>query len=344
MIFGNPDISLYNGKLPKGCELCRLGSKLVVFITGECGENCFYCPVSNERFGKPNIYANELKVNDLMEYIVEAHRMRALGAGITGGDPIIAIDKVVKLIRMLKDEFGEEFHIHLYTTGQYVTNDTLYELVNVGLDEIRFHPVKDEYLKAVEKALKYNIDVGFEIPAIPGKEDWIRRLIEWGRNRNVKFINLNELELTERNYFNLKSRGFSVSHGLAGVKGSFETAYKIIKENEECKLTIHYCSSVYKDIVETRTRFIRTAKFEAKPFEDVTPEGTIVKSIVYLRDKGLKVPELEDYGYKLHEGIYYVWSKIVDELKEKYKDLINEIEIVEEYPDRRIEVKREGIT
>lgn len=296
--------------------------------------------MSNERFGKNIMYANELKVSDFFEYIYEAHRMRALGAGITGGDPIVAIDRVVKVIRMLKDEFGREFHIHLYTTGQYVNNDALQELTRAGLDEIRFHPLKREYLKAVEKALKFNIDVGFEVPSIPGKEDWIRELIEWGKSRGIKFINLNELELTERNYLNLKSRGFNVSHGLAGVKGSFETAYKVLKEYENCEITVHYCSSVYKDIVETRTRFLRTAKFEARPFEEVTSEGTIVKAIVKVKGN---IEELEEYGSKVNDDTYYVWPGIIDTIKQKYGTLINAIEIVEEYPDRRLEVKRETI-
>ncbi|MEM1629453.1 MAG: radical SAM protein, partial [Saccharolobus sp.] len=129
-LIGNPEIGLYNGKLPRGCELCRLGAKLVLFISGECDDNCFYCPVSEERFGKDRIFANETEINDLVEVIYEAYRMKALGAGITGGDPILKIDRVVEIIRALKDEFGSDFHIHLYTTGRYVNDDVMRELVN----------------------------------------------------------------------------------------------------------------------------------------------------------------------------------------------------------------------
>lgn len=325
-IYGNPEISLYNGQLPKGCELCRLGSKLVVFITGLCDDNCYYCPVSEERFGKGVMYANEMKVNKLVDYIYEAYRMRALGAGITGGDPILEIGKVTKLIKMFKEEFGDNFHVHLYTTGRYVTHDILKALEKAGLDEIRFHPIKDEYLRAIEKALNYSFNVGIEIPSIPNNEDNIIKLVEWAKNKGVKFINLNELEMNLRNFSQLKPRGFIISHGLTGVKGSMETAKRIIEKFENIGITIHYCSAVYKDIVETRTRFLRISKYSRKAYEEMTNEGTIVRALVKSKI------ELSEFGEK--ESEYYSISPlIIDEILRKYNEYIDEVLLIEEHPD-----------
>ncbi|MEM0293319.1 MAG: radical SAM protein [Saccharolobus sp.] len=332
-LIGNPEIGLYNGKLPRGCELCRLGSKLVLFISGECDDNCFYCPVSEERFGKDRIFANETEINDLVEVIYEAYRMKALGAGITGGDPILKIDRVVEIIRVLKDEFGSDFHIHLYTTGRYVNDDVMRELVNAGLDEIRFHPIKEEYLKAVKIATKYDIDIGLEIPSIPGSEEKIMRLIKWAEENKLKFINLNELELNSRNYLNLNSKGFYVSHGLTGVKGSFETAYNVLKQYENnTQVTVHYCSSIYKDIVETRTRFFRIIKYSSKPYEEQTEEGTIVRAIVKTNEP---IKDLEEFGEITKANEYSILPSIVDQILAKYRDNIREVYIVEEHPDSR---------
>ncbi|MEM0174207.1 MAG: radical SAM protein [Sulfolobaceae archaeon] len=338
-ILGNKEIGLYNGILPKGCELCRLGSKLVVFITGECDDNCFYCPVSSERFGKDVIFANEAKINNLIEFIYEAYRMNALGAGITGGDPILRLDRVTNLIKLLKEEFGEGFHIHLYTTGRYVTHEVLRALERVGLDEIRFHPIKEEYLVAVEKALNYSFDVGIEIPAIPGDEEKIIKLIEWAKSKKVKFVNLNELEINERNIQNMIIRGFKVAHGLTGAKGSAETAEKIIKRFSEDKIIVHYCSSIYKDLVETRTRFLRTARYSTKPYEEISGEGTIIRAFVKTN------VDLSDYGESRREGNgYYVSVKHINDIIEKYREKIDEIVLIEEHPDaRRLRITEELI-
>lgn len=322
MLKGNPDIGLYNRYLPKGCELCRLGGKLVVYITGECGDSCYYCPVSNERFGKDIMYANETLVSSIFDYVYEAYRMGALGAGITGGDPILEINRVTDLIRILKDEFGKEFHVHLYTSGRYVTLDVLRELEKVGLDEIRFHPVKEDYLSAVEKALRFNFDVGLEIPSIPGEEGYIEKLIRWAKEKGVKFININELELTERNYQQLNAKGFRITHGVAGVKGSFDTALSVLKKYEDSQVALHYCSSVYKDVVETRTRFLRIIKYSAKPYEEYTGEGTLVRALVRSNR------DLSDYGEK--DGDF--WSISPSHIRLIDAD---EVWVVEEHPDSR---------
>ncbi|PVU78153.1 radical SAM protein [Sulfolobus islandicus] len=332
-IIGNPEIGLYTGKLPKGCELCRLGGKLVLFITGECDDNCYYCPVSDDRFGKNRIFANETEVKDAMDVIYEAYRMKALGAGITGGDPILEIGRVIEIIDKLKNEFGSDFHIHLYTTGRYVNDDVMKELVSAGLDEIRFHPVKELYLNAVKIALKYDIDVGLELPAIPNEGYKIVRLVKWAEENNVKFVNLNELELNARNYLNLNSKGLHAKHGITGVEGSFDTALDVLKKFEEDKkITVHYCSSVYKDLVETRTRFFRIIKYNSKPYEEYTNEATIVRVIVKTNHK---IPSLENFGEFNGSNEYSVSPSIIKDLLNEYTDLIDEIYIVEEHPDSR---------
>lgn len=296
---------------------------MVVFISGECGDSCFYCPVSEGRFGKDRAYANEFPVKDLMDYVYESYRMKAVGAGITGGDPLLHLDRVVELIGILKSEFGRSYHVHLYTTGRYATSDALRELERSGLDEIRFHPVKESYLEAVERALRTSMDVGLEVPAIPGKEEWLRGLVQWAKNKGVKFVNINELEITERNAGNLAPLGFNISHGLAGAKGSFETSLRVLQEFSEAEISLHYCSSVYKDVVETRTRFLRTVRTSAKPYEEYTGEGTVVRALVRTKE------DLLDYGEK-REEVYSVSPSIVEELMKK--GLADEVWLVEELP------------
>ena len=113
------------GKPPTGCIQCSAGGKLVLFVTGTCETNCFYCPLTKER-RKDVIYANEQLVESIQEAIAEAKMISALGVGITGGEPTSILDRTLFYIRSFKDEFGKDFHTHLYTSHSLSLNE-LYE-------------------------------------------------------------------------------------------------------------------------------------------------------------------------------------------------------------------------
>jgi len=68
-------------KLCRGCRLCMKGAKMVLFVTGACARDCFYCPLSDERKGKDDVYANERRVLSDADVIGEARRMERPGHG-----------------------------------------------------------------------------------------------------------------------------------------------------------------------------------------------------------------------------------------------------------------------
>jgi hypothetical protein len=257
--------SLFNNmeKLPVGCQYCIKGEKLVLFITGMCGENCFYCPVSEKRKENDVIYANERKINSIEEAIDEAHLCGSKGVGITGGNPLIKIERTCEYLDALKKEFGHGFHAHLYTTPTHLDEDKLKMLKEAGLDEIRLHPTKffnryskkdfdgssdefknymDDFLSKLKLCMDYIKDVGVEIPSIPNYEEEIIYLAEELNKIGVKFLNINELEYSETNYDILKQKGFIEKNDFASeILGSEETAQKVInyfkkmENNEEEK-------------------------------------------------------------------------------------------------------------
>lgn len=338
------------GQPSKGCQLCSLGSKLVLFITGDCDSNCFYCPISKEK-RKDLIYANEQLITTIQEAIHEAKMISALGVGITGGEPTISISRVLSYISELKNEFGNNFHCHLYTSHA-VSVENLNQLHNVGLDEIRFHPpllnLTEDIKISIKNAKKLNWNVGVEIPVIPDEEQKIIDIIDYSIENNLDFINLNELEITEANFSMLEKLDYTLKNSVsAAVLGSEILAYNLLKKYKKSKITIHYCSSRFKDKIQLRNRFIRRAKNYAKPYDEITNDGLIVRARISVSDnnqlENIQRALITDYKVrkeyieinKESKHLFLHWrdaQKYGKDLSNQFQNKIKSIQIIHQYP------------
>jgi hypothetical protein len=285
--------SIYTSPLSPACKMCEKGSKMVVLVTGLCSAKCYYCPLSIKKLGKDRIFANEWELkdeDDTEKLIKESELIKATGAGITGGDPLNVWKRTKKYIFILKENFGSNFHIHMYTSG-LKNSDYISELVSVGLDEIRFHPEPKYWgnmencpiKSSIKNSVISDIDVAIEIPVIPKMDEKITSLIKWADGIGIKWINLNELEYSETNAKILNYKGFNVKDEISSaVKGSEESAYNVINTISELDLKtgIHYCSSSFKDASQLRNRMLRRARSIVKNFEVITDEGTILKGMI----------------------------------------------------------------
>jgi hypothetical protein len=273
------DVYAYHGGLPLGCMYCVQGVKIVIFITGLCGDKCFYCPVSSQRLYKDVMYVDEEPLETIDDVIEEAYNIGAEGASITGGDPLLRLKRTIKVIKALKEVFGEDFHIHLYTSGRFLTVDVLVELERTGLDELRIHPTTQELWSRVELAVKHSrsLDVGVEVPVFPDKVEELWKMMLWLDRIGVKFINLNEAEVSEHNVEQIMSRNYSMAKGRPVIKGSEEAAIELVKRatRHGLKMKVHYCPARFKDYVQMRLRLIRKAMRLAKYYENVTRDGML---------------------------------------------------------------------
>lgn len=255
---------------------------MVLFVTGRCGWGCYYCPVSLEKKGRDVVYANEGLVHTDEEIIAEAESMDATGTGITGGDPLIDMDRTVHYIRLLKDRFGPDHHIHLYTAT--IDKDKAKALEEAGLDEIRFHPRDDQWAHMEDSGLdeivrSTRMKVGIEVPALPRREDDLIALIEYARSIDIDFINLNQLEFSESNWDMMDAYGYEVQDDISSaVAGSEETAMKAMKRARG--VNVHFCSSSFKDGIQLRRRLIRRAMHISEAYQQVTEDGTLVRGFV----------------------------------------------------------------
>jgi len=341
----------FHGKIPKGCEQCAQGAKMVLFINGICLSNCYYCPLSKKRKGQWRTWANERPVNSEEDVLDEARKMDAMGTGITGGDPIMFADDTVKYATLLKKTFGDGHHIHLYTPGMLIDRKNLGYLENV-LDEIRFHPKENDWDK-IELALSFDMDVGAEIPVIPGEKDKILKFCKYLDGVGAQFINLNELEYSDTNIDALRQRGFEFSSDSNAVLGSEELALEIVMETADLDLSVHYCSSRFKDGVQLRERLKRRASNTKKKYQDIDDDGLLVTGQIDARtlpalDRVLRAikDNFED-DPEMYEAkgttLLTSWSA-VEELKDIINDKEMEFSIIKEYPTHnRILVDKEII-
>jgi pyruvate formate-lyase activating enzyme-like uncharacterized protein len=356
--------SAYIAPLSPACRMCAKGAKMVVLVTGLCSTKCFYCPLSFKKGGTDRIFADEWELDneqDTEKLVREAEYIDATGAGITGGDPLVVWQRVKTYIALLKKTFGESFHIHLYTSA-LKNAEHLPDLVAAGLDEIRFHPLPLTWAhmdaspikKTIQHMIGSAVDVAIEIPVLPKKEKEIFSLLSWADQQDLQWVNLNELEFSERNCNDFLSRGYLVKNAIsAAVQGSQETAGKILKlsQKEHLQIGVHYCSVSFKDGVQLKNRIIRRAKHIATPYDVITKEGTLIKGAIYpskislpsllsLLQKTYKVPSHLlhlDSEKKRIELAAWMLEKIAPKLtKQGYHCFI-----VEEYPTAdRLEVER----
>ncbi|MCS7139125.1 MAG: radical SAM protein [Nitrososphaerota archaeon] len=277
-------LSYYVGELPKGCSLCMNGMKVTYFATGLCTRSCFYCPLSRERRGKDVTYADEVPVRDIEDVINEARLVNAKGIGVTGGDPLLRVKRVVETIKVLRDEFSNKLHVHLYTTTQpHVNYTTLKKLVEARVDELRFHPnlEQDDPLNPVKLAVEMGFNTGIEIPSLPGYEDRIVKILDRARRLDVAFVVINELEMTEYNAVMLQIKGYRLKAGSpSAVEGSWEVAMSLLRVVEDMGLSGHFCPAYIKDSAQFRNRLKRKAKNLVMPHETITPDPLLVKGMI----------------------------------------------------------------
>lgn len=271
------------GRLAEGCRLCVKGEKLVLFVTGVCGNGCPYCPVSDQKNLKDVIYANEWNVHNDKELLEEARLMDAKGAGITGGDPLAVIARTEKFIKLLKKVHGKSFHIHLYTPLLQVTEKTLERLYRAGLDEIRFHPRLNDPKDwpRLLLARKYPWSIGVEVPALPQYEAQTKELLNYVKGK-VDFVNLNEFEYADNAVFEKAGVHYEPKHPSSyAVKGSAATAKRLLTYAQSLGIAAHFCTAKSKDAVQLARRIKRRARNAAKAFDAVDKEGLLTRGAIY---------------------------------------------------------------
>ena len=283
---------------------------MVLFVTGRCHRTCWYCPLSRERKGRDVVFANERNVTSPSAIIEVAESMSALGTGITGGEPLLELDRVVAYASLLKEHFGPDHQIHLYTG--LAPDETVLRRLQGLVDEIRLHPpyeswpriLDTDFARSAVLARRMGFLIGIEVPALPGIDDLAAAL------PLLDFLNINELEWGETCAAAMRERGLELEDGLHNaVLGARGWAAAL-----SAHPNVRFCSSAFKDSVQLRERLKRIAANTARPFEEVTDDGTVVYGVLEPADAvdGF-LEDLDEDDYMVCEGrIEMAWWVLAD--------------------------------
>lgn len=272
--------------ITEGCRYCVAGKKLVLFITGKCPRNCFYCSLSNKRKNNDIIFANERRCYTVKDAVNEAKESNAEGAGITGGDPLLFLERTIKYAKALKNKFGKRFHIHIYLPTKLVTREKLKRLSSC-VDEIRFHPaflaekskrMKEDVQKDMEKIKLANLffkkeNIGCEFPVLPEKKK--KEIFEFIRiaQKYLGFVNLNELEISDTN-FDYVIKHYSLNKDTYTIAGSKQAGLWILKQcvKANLKVKVHVCTAETKNQHQYKNRL---KLHEIMPYGYMTDDGSV---------------------------------------------------------------------
>ena len=324
--------------IANGCKYCVRGEKLVLFISGICKRNCWYCSLSKKRKDKDLIFANERECKNFKNILKEVEESGATSAGITGGDPLIFLNRTLKFVSGLKKEFGKRFHIHIYLPTKFVTKDKLRRLSKY-VDEVRFHPEflinensidKDIEKISLAKLFWSRENIGLELPLIPNKKKDILNFILSVKDI-VGFVNLNEFELSDTN-FDIITKKYKLKEGGYVVGGSLESGKWILNELQKKKvnLKVHICTAELKNLHQFANRLRRHKIF---PYGKRTEDGTVI----YLFVEGKK--KIKNSFYDSLKNRTILSGETARKLFGKEK-----IKRVEEFPTfDRIEIEEEEI-
>jgi len=183
-----------------------------------------------------------------VEHLAFIKTFQIRGVGFSGGEPLLALDRLLAHIKAIRQEFGNSVYLWIYTNGDRVNRGSLEMLQKAGLDEVRFDISARKYdLAPVHLAKEYIATVTVEIPAIPEDFDLVKGLLGKMETAGVNFLNLHQLTATEYNYKAFRRRNYHLLH-QPNIP-VFETeicALRLLlfaRENQ-ISLPINYCSSI----------------------------------------------------------------------------------------------------
>ncbi len=273
--FGCSDTKVDSRRLSPGCQRCAAGAWSCLFINGRCNAACFYCPTSQDETDGP--LSNGIPFDTPEDYAEYVALFGFTGVSISGGEPLLTLDRTLAYIDAVRRRCGDAVHIWLYTNGTLLTRETASALHDAGLGEIRFDIGATRYdLTKLRLAVGIIPTVTVEIPAVPEEEELLREKLMEMAAAGVQHLNLHQMRLTPYNLRHLASRAYTFIHGeKVTVLESELTALRLVRFAIEygVDLPVNYCSFPYKRRFQHAAARRRGIQYIQKADDNVTDVG-----------------------------------------------------------------------
>ncbi len=344
---------LYSESLSPGCRCCGEGFWSCLFINRICSADCLFCPQDRGITEEALPYSDGQIFESADAYLEYFKKMGYRGAGFTGGEPFLVLDRLCEYIDIIRQNTDSDTWIWAYTNGKQVTPESLERLKTSGLNELRFNIVATDYsLDSVKIAKDYIDVVTVEIPAIPEDEEKLKSTLHLMEKARVDFLNLHQLYSTEYNYNKMSPnyRYMVTNDNLNQCVDSELTGLRILKYVLEMgvDLSVNFCNQSYKSLFQSSGCAVRRAHQIIQSWEGITEKGYI--RCIRAETKQEELVRLFDssrtkqghYFYDRKSGDLYVHSDLLHLLKEASADVVVEYWLAEASEDSG-RIKRSSI-
>ena len=268
------------GPLSPGCQFCSKETQIFHYINSACTRTCFFCPQDRSKNKYSSPHTDGIPFESDADFIYFLKNFAIQSIGFTGGEALLEKDKLISRMKMARHECGENLHFRLYTNGDLLDTAIMQELLQAGLNEIRFNiSARDYDLTPVKLAKSIIPVVSVEIPAIPEHIEQVKKAMLEMEAIGVDFLNLIQLEISQDNYLKLLPCNYHVCHRQFMLP-VFESEICVLKlmifrQEKNLNLPVSYCGFPFRFEVTNAQMFKRYNQFEQKGWQELTQRGVL---------------------------------------------------------------------
>ena len=189
----DPALERQGQGLSPGCQACRRGRWLCIFLTMRCNLQCPTCPAPERQREQPRSAAGET----LEQVLTGIDSDGFTGVSFSGGEALLAPARARRWCEAIRGRLPGAY-LWLYTNGVLATPQILGELARRGLDEVRFNLDATRYeeplvWRHLEQACELLPAVAVEVPVDPARLPPLLGALPRLARVGVRYLNLHEL-------------------------------------------------------------------------------------------------------------------------------------------------------